>query len=76
MQEERHIDLTLYGSPHGFTAMAQTVGRPTAIAASMILSGEIRKKGITVPTTSDIYEPILKRLEAEGICASTESKYS
>ena len=41
MQHEmRHIDLTMYGEPRGFTAMARTVGWPTAIASKMILSGE------------------------------------
>ena len=37
----RHIDLTMYGDPHGFTAMARTVGWPTAIASKMILNGEL-----------------------------------
>ena len=74
-QEERHIDLSLYGTPHGYTAMSQTVGRPTAIAAQMILTGEICKKGVVVPTTSDIYEPILELLKKEGIQATVESKY-
>ncbi len=38
--EKRHIDFTMYGAPNGFSAMAQTVGKPTAIAAKMILNGE------------------------------------
>ena len=38
--ETRHIDLTLYGEVNGFTAMARTVGWPTAIAAKMILRGK------------------------------------
>ena len=38
--EMRHIDLTLYGEVNGFTAMARTVGWPTAIAAKMILRGK------------------------------------
>ena len=73
-QEERHINMTLYGTPHGFTAMAQTVGKPTAIAAKMILSGEINRKGIVRPTTSDIYRPILEHLAVEGIQAAENSK--
>ena len=40
-QETRHIDLTMYGEPGGFTAMARTVGWPTAIASKMILDGEL-----------------------------------
>ena len=40
-RETRHIDLTLYGEVNGFTAMARTVGWPTAIAAKMILRGKL-----------------------------------
>ena len=54
--------------------MAQTVGRPTAIAAHMILTGEICKRGVVIPTTSDIYDPILERLKKEGIQASKYMK--
>ena len=54
--------------------MKQTVAIPTAIAAQMILTGEICKKGVVVPTTSDIYEPILEQLKKEGIQATVESK--
>ena len=42
-KEMRHIDLTVYGTcgiPGQFTAMAQTVGTPLAIAAKLVLSGE------------------------------------
>ncbi len=42
-RETRHIDLTVYGTLSddtcAFTAMAQTVGRPIAIAAKLILNG-------------------------------------
>lgn len=31
----------MYGAPNGFSAMAQTVGKPTAMAAKMILNGKI-----------------------------------
>ena len=39
LQEETHIDLTQYGVPHGYTAMAQCVSMPTASAARLILDG-------------------------------------
>ena len=35
----RHIDLTVYGTIGKFTAMAQTVGRPLAIATKLVLDG-------------------------------------
>ena len=39
-QETRHINLTMYGTPNEFTAMAQAVGKPAAIVAKMILNGK------------------------------------
>lgn len=38
--ETRHLSLVVYGEPRGFSAMAQTVGYPAAIAARMLLDGE------------------------------------
>ncbi len=39
----------MYGAPNGFSAMAQTVGKPTAIAAKMILNGEnIHRDGVSI----------------------------
>jgi saccharopine dehydrogenase-like NADP-dependent oxidoreductase len=49
------------------TAMAITVGYPVAIASKLILTGEITSTGVKLPTTKDIYEPILKELESLGI---------
>ncbi len=49
------------------TAMAITVGYPVAIASKLILTGEITSTGVKLPTTKDIYEPILKELESFGI---------
>lgn len=70
--ETRHIDLSMYGAPHGFSAMAQTVGKPAAIAVKLILNGDINKHGIVTPTTADIYKPILETLKGEGIEAATK----
>jgi hypothetical protein len=33
----------------------------------MILNGEIKKKGVTLPIAKEIYEPILAELEDYGI---------
>ncbi len=49
------------------TAMAATVGLPLAIAARLILRGEITRTGLCIPTTTDIYEPVLKELEQYGV---------
>ncbi len=49
------------------TAMAKTVGFPVGIATKLILNREIDKKGVVIPTTADIYEPILEELKGIGI---------
>ncbi|XP_067125977.1 alpha-aminoadipic semialdehyde synthase, mitochondrial isoform X3 [Centruroides vittatus] len=68
-KELRQINLVVYGDVGGYSAMAKTVGYPTAIATKMVLEGEIQKKGMQVPMTQDIYKPMLKRLKQEGIVA-------
>jgi saccharopine dehydrogenase-like NADP-dependent oxidoreductase len=57
-----------YGIPHGDTSMARTVGLPAAIAARMILHGEISGlTGVHVPVIPELYEPILAELATLGI---------
>uniref|UniRef100_A0A673AW17 Uncharacterized protein n=1 Tax=Sphaeramia orbicularis TaxID=375764 RepID=A0A673AW17_9TELE len=65
--ETKHISLVVYGDPNGFSAMAKTVGYPAAIAARMVLDGEISRKGLVVPMTKDVYGPALARLKEEGL---------
>lgn len=73
-QEEREINLVVYGDPNGYTAMAKCVGYPLGIAAKMLLDGEVQKKGVLVPVSMDLYHPLLSRLNAEGITAVTTVK--
>uniref|UniRef100_UPI0037E935AC alpha-aminoadipic semialdehyde synthase, mitochondrial n=1 Tax=Semicossyphus pulcher TaxID=241346 RepID=UPI0037E935AC len=65
--ETKHISLVVYGEPNGFSAMAKTVGYPAAIAARMVLDGEISTKGLVVPMTKEVYGPALARLKEEGL---------
>lgn len=55
------------GDVGGFSAMAKTVGYPAAIAADLILSGKINRKGVCIPVTDDIYQPVLLELEKLNI---------
>ncbi|XP_016068856.1 PREDICTED: alpha-aminoadipic semialdehyde synthase, mitochondrial isoform X2 [Miniopterus natalensis] len=71
--ENKTIDLVVYGDINGFSAMAKTVGFPTAMAAKMLLDGEIHAKGLVGPFTKEIYGPILERIKAEGIIYTTQS---
>ena len=43
------------GTSDGYSAMAKTVGYPCAIAAKMVLTGEIQDKGMVVPMAQHIY---------------------
>ena len=49
------------------TAMAKTVGLPLGIAARLILSGKINLKGLHIPVSKEIYQPVLRELAAAGL---------
>ena len=55
------------------TAMAKTVGLPLGIAAKNILNGKINLTGLHIPIAKEIYEPILKELEENGIKFNEEN---
>ncbi|REK05092.1 MAG: saccharopine dehydrogenase [Bacteroidetes bacterium] len=50
------------------TAMAKTVGLPLAIGAKLLLNGTIKRRGVAIPVEKEIYLPVLKELEENGIC--------
>lgn len=56
-----------YGELNGLTAIAKTVGLPAAIAAKLILAGEIPLTGCHIPTHPLIYTKVLNELETYGI---------
>lgn len=55
------------GEDQMYTSMSNTVGIPAAICAKMILTGELKKKGVTLPVQKEIYTPILNELEEYDI---------
>jgi saccharopine dehydrogenase-like NADP-dependent oxidoreductase len=59
--------LVVKGDDSVHTAMAKTVGLPLGIAAKLILNGTIKKTGLHIPVTSDIYNPVLAELATMGI---------
>jgi saccharopine dehydrogenase (NADP+, L-glutamate forming) len=62
-----YSSLVSLGDDQVHTAMAKTVGWPLAIAAKLILEGKISRKGVCLPVTEDIYQPILQELKVLGI---------
>lgn len=59
--------LLVTGKDAARTAMAATVGLPLGIAAVLILNGKIQLIGLHIPTKPEIYNPVLKELEKQGI---------
>lgn len=59
--------LVAEGEAGGFTAMAKTVGLPAALAARLVLCGELHLRGSQIPTHPSIYTPILADLAADGL---------
>ena len=54
------------------TSIARTVALPAAIATRMILEGKIKENGVHIPTSKEIYEPVLHELENMGISMREE----
>lgn len=55
------------GSDSVRTAMAKTVGLTAGIAAKLILTGGIKARGVQIPTSRDVYAPILAELREYDI---------
>jgi len=64
---ELQSSLISIGDDPVYTAMSKTVGLPMAIAAKMMLSGELKQTGVHLPIIPDIYDPILSELETLDI---------
>jgi saccharopine dehydrogenase-like NADP-dependent oxidoreductase len=59
--------LVVKGEDSTQTAMAKTVGLPLGIAAVLILKGVITCKGLHIPVSKEIYQPVLAELAQHGI---------
>lgn len=68
--------LIVEGKDSVHTAMAKTVGLPLGIAAKLILNGTITTRGLHIPTIKEIYEPVLKELETQGISFLGEEAFN
>jgi saccharopine dehydrogenase (NADP+, L-glutamate forming) len=63
----RKSTLVVKGEDSLHTAMARTVGLPLGIAAKLLLEGKVALRGVHIPVAPELYVPVLKELEAEGI---------
>jgi saccharopine dehydrogenase (NADP+, L-glutamate forming) len=67
VKKRTNSSLTVKGDDAVHTAMSKTVGLPAAIAARLILEDKIKLTGALIPVDREIYEPVLKELDAMGI---------
>ena len=59
--------MVVIGEDQTYTAMAKTVGLPVGIATLLILNNKITTPGVQIPISKEVYEPILKELQQQGI---------
>ncbi len=64
--------LVVIGKDNHDTAMAQTVGLPLAITVKNFITKKFTDVGVQIPTTPQIYEPLLKELEEHNIIFKTQ----
>jgi saccharopine dehydrogenase-like NADP-dependent oxidoreductase len=67
--------LVVIGKDQDNTAMAVTVGIPMAIGAKMLMTGQIKLRGVQMPIVPELYQPILSELEQYGVTFKEEEVY-
>jgi saccharopine dehydrogenase-like NADP-dependent oxidoreductase len=72
-KEKRISSMMNEGIPFGDSAMARAVSLPPAIATKLILEGRISSKGVCIPSTREMYEPILDEMETFGFSFKKET---
>jgi len=66
-EESHHASLHVRGDADS-SAMSKTVGYTAAVAAGLILDGSLREQcGLLLPTSPEVYLPVLARMQREGI---------
>ncbi|MHC5081273.1 MAG: saccharopine dehydrogenase C-terminal domain-containing protein, partial [Planctomycetota bacterium] len=72
-REKIRSTLIDYGIPGSDSSMARTVSLPAAVATAMLARGEIKERGVKIPVSASIYEPVLGALKGLGIdCKETK----
>jgi len=72
-KEKRISSMMNEGIPYGDSAMARAVSLPPAIAAKLLIQGKIASKGVCLPSSKEIYEPILEEMETFGFAFKKET---
>ncbi len=72
-KEKQISSMLVEGIPYSDSAMARAVSLPPAIVAKLILEGKITRKGVCMPSTKEMYEPILEEMETLGFSFKKET---
>ena len=72
-KEKRVSSMLVEGVPGGYSAMSGAVSLPVAIAAKRILEGKVKKTGVCMPVTPDLYQPILEEMSTFGFSFKRET---
>ncbi len=72
IRKKLYSTLTYIGTDTYNTAMAATVGLPVAITSRLILERKVNLKGVKLPITKEVYEPVLKELKEYNISFNEE----
>jgi saccharopine dehydrogenase (NADP+, L-glutamate forming) len=70
LQRKKHkltSTLVMQGSNGTDTAMSKLVGLPLGIFVKLLMLGKISTTGVNIPTMPEVYEPVMKELEAHGV---------
>lgn len=65
--ERIESSLVVKGEDEQLTAMSKTVGLPMAIATKLLITGQIKPRGVQIPITPEYYIPILSELKNYGV---------
>ena len=72
-KEKRISSMLNEGIPYGDSAMSRAVSLPPAIAAKLILEEKITSTGVCLPSTKEMYKPILEEMETFGFSFKKET---
>jgi saccharopine dehydrogenase (NADP+, L-glutamate forming) len=59
--------LVIHGEDSVNTAMSKLVGLPLGIFVKLVLQGKIQERGVLIPTSQEVYEPVLEELKTFGV---------
>lgn len=67
IKKKNEFSMVVIGEDRNITAMAKTVGLPMGIATKLIAQDKIEKRGVLLPLSKDIYDPMMTELHNYGI---------